>query len=192
MSYVTAGTENSADIRIYYEDHCSGQPVALIHGYPPNGHSWERQPRVLLQAGYQVITNDRRGFGQSSQPTVGYDYDHDTFAADLTALLEHLDLTGVVKDRYAYFQVFPDNFYNTDRLCRHLANRLPGRPAQDRRTGPDGARHRGPDPAVPGHRGRLPGLISDVKLVTAEGGTHNIAWTHPDEVNTALLEFLTR
>jgi non-heme chloroperoxidase len=61
MSYVTVGTQNSADIRIYYEDHGSGQPVVLIHGYPLNGHSWERQQRVLLQAGYRVITYDRRG-----------------------------------------------------------------------------------------------------------------------------------
>jgi alpha/beta hydrolase fold len=154
MSYVTVGTENSADIRIYCEDHGIGQPVAPIHGYPLNGHSWEWQQRVLLQAGYRVITYNRRGFGQSSQTTAGYDndYDYDTFAADLNALLEHLDLTGVVKDPYAYFQDFLDNFY-TDRLCRHLANQLPGRPVQDRRTGPGGARHRGPDPAVPGHRG---------------------------------------
>ena len=84
MSYVTVGTENSADIRIYYEDHGSGQPVVLIHGYPLNGHSWERQQRVLLQAGYRVH-HLRRGFPR--QPT-------------------------------------------TD-----TANRLPGRPAHDRRTG---------------------------------------------------------
>ena len=90
MATVTVGSENGADIDLYYEDHGSGQPVVLIHGYPLNGHSWEKQERVLLQAGYRVITYDRRGFGQSSQPTVGYDYD--TFAADLNALLEHLDL----------------------------------------------------------------------------------------------------
>jgi non-heme chloroperoxidase len=94
MSYVQVGTENGADINIYYEDHGQGQPVVLIHGYPLNGHSWERQHRVLLQAGYRVITYDRRGFGRSSQPTVGYDYD--TFAADLNALIEHLDLTDMV------------------------------------------------------------------------------------------------
>jgi non-heme chloroperoxidase len=94
MPYVTTGTENGADIGIYYEDHGSGPPVVLIHGYPLNGHSWERQERVLLQAGYRVIAYDRRGFGQSSQPTTGYDYD--TFAADLNALLRHLDLTDVV------------------------------------------------------------------------------------------------
>src|SRR5215470_17019416 len=94
MPYVTQGTENGAGVHIYYEDHGSGQPVVLIHGYPLNGHSWERQERVLLAAGYRVIAYDRRGFGLSSQPTVGYDYD--TFAADLHALLEHLALQDVV------------------------------------------------------------------------------------------------
>lgn len=79
MSKVTVGQENNADIDIYYEDHGTGQPVVLIHGYPLNGHSWEKQERVLLEAGYRVVTYDRRGFGQSSQPTVGYDYD--TFVA---------------------------------------------------------------------------------------------------------------
>ena len=94
MPAVKVGTENSADIEIYYEDHGAGQPVVLIHGYPLDGHSWERQERVLLEAGYRVITYDRRGFGQSSQPTIGYDYD--TFAADLNALLGHLELNDVV------------------------------------------------------------------------------------------------
>src|SRR5258705_9554031 len=97
MPRITVGTQNSAPIEIHYEDHGSGQPVVLIHGYPLNGASWEKQERVLLQAGYRVITYDRRGFGKSSQPTVGYDYD--TFAADLNALLEHLDLTDVVLGR---------------------------------------------------------------------------------------------
>src|SRR6476619_3839024 len=94
MSTITVGQQNSEDIEIYYEDHGTGQPVVLIHGYPLNGHSWEKQERVLLEAGYRVITYDRRGFGQSSQPTVGYDYD--TFAADLHALVSYLDLTGMV------------------------------------------------------------------------------------------------
>ncbi|MGW2779606.1 alpha/beta fold hydrolase, partial [Streptomyces olivaceoviridis] len=93
MSFVTVGRENSGSIELYYEDHGSGRPVVLIHGYPLNGHSWEKQERVLLKAGYRVITYDRRGFGRSSQPTVGYDYD--TFAADLRVLLEHLDLRDV-------------------------------------------------------------------------------------------------
>src|ERR1700692_5128870 len=94
MPYVTVGKENSAPIELYYEDHGSGQPVVLIHGYPLDGHSWEKQLPGLLQAGKRVITYDRRGFGQSSQPTSGYDYD--TFAADLNALLEHLDLHDAV------------------------------------------------------------------------------------------------
>jgi len=94
LPYVTVGSENDADIDVYYEDHGSGQPVVLIHGYPLNGHSWERQESVLLDAGYRVIAYDRRGWGQSSKPTVGHDYD--TFAADLNALLEHLDLNDIV------------------------------------------------------------------------------------------------
>src|SRR6201997_3165753 len=94
MPRLTVGTENSAPIEIHYEDHGSGDPVVLIHGYPLSGTSWERQERELLAQGHRVITYDRRGFGRSSQPTVGYDYD--TFAADLSALLEHLDLRDVV------------------------------------------------------------------------------------------------
>ena len=94
MPKVTVGRENSADIDIHYEDHGAGQPVVLIHGYPLSGRAWDKQVPVLLEAGYRVITYDRRGFGQSSQPATGYDYD--TFAADLTALLEHLDLRDAV------------------------------------------------------------------------------------------------
>src|SRR4051794_3546805 len=173
MPHVNVGAENDAPIEIHYEDHGSGRPVVLIHGYPLNGNSWERQERELLAHGYRVITYDRRGFGRSSQPTVGYDYD--TFAADLKALLDHLDLrditpagfsmgsgevvrslgtygsqrvrnaallgaippfllktddnpegvdgqvfedikAAIVRDRYAYFKDFFDNFYNVDKL----------------------------------------------------------------------------
>ena len=94
MPRVTVGRENSADIEIHYEDHGAGLPVVLIHGYPLSGRAWDKQVPVLLEAGHRVITYDRRGFGQSSQPTVGYDYD--TFAADLATLLEHLDLWDAV------------------------------------------------------------------------------------------------
>ncbi len=93
MPFVSVGSENGASIDIYYEDHGSGQPVVLIHGYPLNGRSWERQERDLLAAGYRVIAYDRRGFGNSSQPVTGYDYD--TFTADLNAVLEHLNLTDI-------------------------------------------------------------------------------------------------
>ncbi len=94
MGYITVGTENSAPIELYYEDQGSGQPVVLIHGYPLDGHSWERQTRELLAQGYRVITYDRRGFGGSSKVNAGYDYD--TFAADLNTVLETLDLRDVV------------------------------------------------------------------------------------------------
>jgi non-heme chloroperoxidase len=94
MPYVTVGKENSGTIDLYYEDHGAGTPVVLIHGYPLSGRAWDKQVPVLMQAGHRVITYDRRGFGKSSQPTTGYDYD--TFAADLKVLLDTLDLRDVV------------------------------------------------------------------------------------------------
>ena len=93
MARITVGTENSAPIEMFYEDHGSGRPVVLIHGWPLSGRSWEAQVPALVEAGYRVITIDRRGFGDSSQPTTGYDYD--TFAADLNVLLTELDLNDV-------------------------------------------------------------------------------------------------
>ena len=275
MAYVTVGTENGTDIQIYYEDHGSGRPVVLIHGYPLNGHSWERQERVLRAAGFRVITYDRRGFGRSSQPATGYDYD--TFTADLHALLEHLDVTGIVlggfsmgtgevtrylsrygsgrvaraamfgaippfllktadnpqgvdgqvfediksaivKDRYAYFKDFLDNFYNTDKLAPERISDQAWQASFNVAVGssaeatyvcvdswltdfrddlpkidvPTLVVHGTEDRILPyaATAQRLPGLIKDLKLVTVEGGPHNIGWTHPDEVNTALLEFL--
>lgn len=94
MAYITVGNENSTEIELYYEDHGTGQAVVLIHGYPLDGSSWEKQAAALLDAGYRVITYDRRGFGKSSQPTEGYDYH--TFAADLKTVLETLDLNDAV------------------------------------------------------------------------------------------------
>ena len=90
MPYITVGKENSGNINLYYEDHGSGKPVVLIHGYPLSGASWEKQSAVLLNAGHRVITYDRRGFGKSSQPTAGYNYD--TFAEDLHKLVTQLEL----------------------------------------------------------------------------------------------------
>lgn len=275
MAHVTVGTENGADIKIYYEDHGSGQPVVLIHGYPLNGHSWERQERALLAAGYRVITYDRRGFGRSSQPVSGYDYD--TFAGDLNALLEHLDVTGIVlggfsmgtgevtrylgrygsrrvaravmfgaippfllrtgdnpegvdrrvfediktaivKDRYAYIKDFLDDFYNTDKLAPERVSDQAWQASFNVAAGssayatyacvdtwltdfredlpridvPTLVVHGTEDRILPyaATARRLPGLINDLKLVSVEGGPHNIGWTHPDEVNTALLNFL--
>ncbi len=93
MAKLSVGAENTAEIELYYEDHGSGRPVVLIHGWPLSGRSWEPQVGPLVDAGFRVVTYDRRGFGWSSQPWAGYDYD--TFAADLKALLEHLDLRDV-------------------------------------------------------------------------------------------------
>ena len=90
MAFLQVGSENSAPIELYYEDHGSGSPVVLIHGWPLSGRSWENQVPALVDAGYRVVTYDRRGFGSSSQPWDGYDYN--TFAADLDALMGHLDL----------------------------------------------------------------------------------------------------
>src|ERR1700749_2565961 len=90
MPYVRVGKENSAKIELYYEDHGSGQPVVLIHGYPLSSASWEKQTAVLLADGHRVIAYDRRGFGKSSQPTTGYNYD--TFAEDLHKLVTQLQL----------------------------------------------------------------------------------------------------
>ncbi|MEV4479443.1 alpha/beta fold hydrolase [Micromonospora coxensis] len=94
MPFITVGAENSAPIDLYYEDHGSGQPVVLIHGFPFNGATWEKQTGPLLAAGYRVITYDRRGFGASSQPAAGYDYD--TFAADLDMIMTELDLRNAI------------------------------------------------------------------------------------------------
>jgi pimeloyl-ACP methyl ester carboxylesterase len=93
MAFLHVGSENSAPIELYYEDHGSGSPVVLIHGWPLSSRSWENQVPALVDAGYRVVTYDRRGFGSSSQPWDGYDYD--TFAADLDALIGHLDLRDV-------------------------------------------------------------------------------------------------
>jgi non-heme chloroperoxidase len=277
MPRINVGTENSAPIEIHYEDHGSGQPVVLIHGYPLNGASWEKQERVLLQAGYRVITYDRRGFGKSSQPTVGYDYD--TFAADLNALLDHLNLTDVVlvgfsmgtgevtrylstygsarvakavlmgaippfllktsdnpegidgavfddiktavlSDRPAFFKSFLDNFSNVDVLG---GTRISEQAWQNSFIVAVGASpfaahacvdtwqtdfrddlpkidvptlliHGDADRILPyaATAARLPGLIKDLEFVTVEGGPHNFAWTHPDEVNDALLAFIAK
>lgn len=94
MARITVGTENSVDVELFYTDMGSGQPVVLIHGYPLNGESWDRQQSALLDAGYRVIAYDRRGFGESTKTAAGYDVD--TFTADLHALMEDLDLTDAV------------------------------------------------------------------------------------------------
>jgi non-heme chloroperoxidase len=275
MPRCEVGTQNGAPIEIHYEDHGSGQPVILIHGYPLSASSWERQERELLAAGYRVISYDRRGFGRSSQPTVGYDYD--TFAADLGVLLEYLQLrdvilvgfsmgsgevtrylgrygsarvrkaallgaippflvkrddnpegvdqqvfeglkAAIVKDRYAALKTFLDDFYNVDKLAPDRVSEQAWQASfnvaaaasayatyasvdswltdfrDDLRTidVPVLVVHGTEDRILPiaATSDRLPGLIAGLRLVRIEGGPHNIGWTHPDEVNKALLEFL--
>jgi non-heme chloroperoxidase len=241
-----------------------------------DGNSWERQEPELLARGFRVISYDRRGFGRSSQPTVGYDYD--TFAADLNAVIEHLDLrdlmlvgfsmgTGevtrylgrygsarvrkaallgaippfllktrdnpegvdgqvfegikasLVADRYAYFKTFFDNFYNTDTFGGSRISEQAWQASFNVAAGaspyasyvcvdtwltdfrddlpkidvPVLVVHGTADRILPyeSTAARLPGLVKGLKLVTVEGGPHNIAWTHPEQVNPALLDFLT-
>src|SRR4029079_15551463 len=110
MPFVTVGRKNSAAIRIHYEDHGSGSPVVMVHGYAQSGRSWEKQEAALLAAGHRVITYDRRGSGASSRPSIGYDFD--TLAGDLDVLLSRLDLRGVVLAGFAM---------GTGEVARYLA-----------------------------------------------------------------------
>jgi non-heme chloroperoxidase len=119
MPYVTVGHENSSSIEIYYEDHGQGRPVVLIHGFPLSGASWEKQLPMLLESGHRVITYDRRGFGRSSQPIIGYDYD--SFAHDLNVIMETLDLIDTVLVGFSM---------GTGEVTRYLANYGSGRVRQ--------------------------------------------------------------
>jgi non-heme chloroperoxidase len=277
MAYITVDKQNSTNIDLYYEVLGSGPPVVLIHGYPLNGHSWERQTRALLDGGYRVIAYDRRGWGQSSQPTTGHDYD--TYAADLKELLEQLELTDIVlcgfsmgtgevaryigkygservekavmlgaippfvlktddnpegvdgsvfegiketvlKDRYAWFKQFFDDFYNVDKLAPErisdqawqasfnvacmgsayssyacvdtwLTDFRDDLPKIDV---PTLVLHGTEDRILPyeATAARLPELIDEVRVVPVEGGPHNIGWTHPEVVNPLLLALVEK
>ncbi|HSY13131.1 MAG TPA: alpha/beta hydrolase [Verrucomicrobiae bacterium] len=275
MPYVTVGKENSADIELYYEDHGSGKPIILIHGYPLSGASWEKQVPVLLKAGYRVITYDRRGFGKSSQPTTGYNYN--TFAEDLSKVIAHLQLKdftivgfsmgggevarylgkfgtkgvskaiiisgvppfllktadnpegvdqgvfdgiqkAVAADRYAFFTEFYKNFYNIDLLLGKRVSEETVRsswntaatssatasyecvPSWHEDFRQDLAKIDIPTLVIHGDADRiLPitaagertgKLIKGARMVVVKGGPHCITWTHADEVNAALMDFL--
>jgi non-heme chloroperoxidase len=112
MPYIKVDKENSAHVKLYYEDHGSGQPVVLIHGFPMDGSAWEKQKLALLQAGYRTITFDRRGFGRSDQPAIGYNFD--TFARDLAKVIDELDLRDVVLMGHSM---------GTGEIVRYLATR---------------------------------------------------------------------
>ena len=275
MPYVKVGEENSGAIELYYEDHGSGRPVVMIHGYPLSGRAWDKQLPMLLEAGNRVITYDRRGFGKSSQPATGYDYD--TFAADLNMLLETLDLrevtlvghsmgTGEVtrylgrygsarvargvlvspippfllqtpdnpdglpaslfdgfiqaarQDMPAWMKGFLDNFYNIDKLRGTLVSDQAYQaswnvassasaiaavaciPTWETDFRADLPKIDVPMLVIQGDADqvlpypktgeRLPGLISNLQLVVIDGGPHAIAWTHADQVNSALQKFM--
>ncbi len=175
MPYVDVGKENSGNIDLYYEDHGAGKPVVLIHGYPLNGASWERQIPVLLDAGYRVITYDRRGFGQSSKPTTGYNYD--TFAEDLHKLVlrwhPESHRRGPVRVLHRILQKLlqhrPTARHTSQRtsgsgklerssrlipsshsgLRTHLVRRLPKRPSSHQRTYPSNSWRCRPDCSIP-------------------------------------------
>jgi len=275
MATITVGTENSTDIELYYEDHGAGQPVVLIHGYPLDGHSWEQQTAALLDAGYRVVTYDRRGFGRSSKVTTGYDYD--TFAADLDALLRALDLRDVVlvgfsmgtgevarylgtygservakaaflgslepyllrtddnptglpqdafdgivsaarADRYAWFDQFFADFFNTDETLGSRLSEAALRGAWQVAAGsapvaayavvptwhtdfradvakvdvPALILHGTADRILPIDATARPfhALLPQATYVEVEGAPHGLLWTHAEEVTTALLDFL--
>jgi non-heme chloroperoxidase len=277
MSYIDVGKENSTSIHLYYEDHGSGQPIVLIHGYPLSSASWEKQVPVLLDAGYRVIAYDRRGFGKSSQPTSGYNYD--SFAEDLHHVVRHLKLRdfvlvgfsmgggevaryigkygskdvskavimggvppfllktadnpegvdgavfeGIQKavraDRYAFFTEFFKNFYNTDvYLGKRVSEQavtaswntaaiasahasLACVPTWYEDFRQDVAKidvpaliiHGDADRIVPFSSAgeRTSKLIAGAELVVIKDGPHNVAWTHAEEVNGALLAFLAK
>jgi non-heme chloroperoxidase len=275
MPYIKVGEENTSSIDVFYEDHGSGPPAVLIHGYPLSGRAWDKQVPELLEEGRRVITYDRRGFGKSSQPTTGYDYD--TFADDLRTILETLDLrdvtlvghsmgTGEVtrylgrygservtrgvlvspippfllqtadnpeglpaslfdgftdsarQDTPAWMKGFLDNFYNIDVLRGTLVSdqayqsswnlaatasataavaciatwETDFRPDLPRIDVPMLVIHGDDDRVLPFPKTgeRLSGLINDLQTEMISGGPHAIAWTHADQVTSALVKFM--
>ena len=275
MPFASVGKENSGSIDLYYEDHGTGKPVVLIHGYPLSGASWEKQVPELLAAGFRVITYDRRGFGNSSKPTTGYNYD--TFSDDLHKLVSHLKLRdfslvgfsmgggeiaryfgkhgskgikkavfigavppfllktqdnpegvgqdvfdgiqkAIATDRYAFFTEFFKNFFNTDTLmgkriseetvqaCWNLAATSSAKASYDcvstwhEDFRKDLTRIDVPTLVIHGDADRIVPLsvsaektaksVKGAKLVVISGGPHCITWTHADEVNSALVNFL--
>ncbi|MFG2165834.1 alpha/beta fold hydrolase [Micromonospora chersina] len=275
MPFVTVGTENSAPIDLYYEDHGSGQPIVLIHGFPFNGATWEKMSGPLLAAGYRVITYDRRGFGNSAQPAFGYDYN--TFAADLDVLMTELDLrnailvghsmgTGevtrylgaygsdrvdravlmaplapfllktadnpegvdkslfdgfqkaIIQDRFAYLTQFCDAFFNySENKGRWVSEEAYRAHWQIGAQASAKGTYDSVDAWLTDFRGDLPNItipvliiqgdkdnvlpypvtgqrlqhmLPNCQMITLKGAPHGTPWTHPTEVNQAIMEFI--
>src|SRR6266550_3784360 len=206
MPYVTVGKENSSKIDLYYEDHGSGQPVVLIHGYPLSGASWEKQVPALLNAGHRVITYDRRGFGKSSQPTTGYNYD--TFAEDLRKLITHLELREVALVGFSMGGGEVARYlgtYGSKGVSKAVI--ISGVPpfllkTADNPEGVDASVFEGIQKAVAADRYvffteffknfyNTDLLLSKgARQLVVKGGPHCITWTHADEVNSELVNFL--
>src|SRR5438046_1942029 len=179
MSTISVGKENSTSIDLYYEDYGSGSPVVLIHGWPLSGASWEKQTGALLAAGHRVITYDRRGFGRSSKPATGYDYN--TFAADLDKLLKKLDLKKVALVGFSI---------GTGACCDGSIEDF--RKDTPKKTVPTLILHGVADSILPpdATARRQAKMIKKVKFVELPGGPHGVLWTHADRVNTDLVSFL--
>lgn len=275
MAYVRVGMENKYPLELHFTDRGAGEPVILIHGYPFSGAAWECQERALIDAGYRCITYDRRGFGESSKPSIGYDYN--TFAQDLDTIIRELDLknvtlighsmgtgeiaryisrygsenivraimvspippfllktndnqTGVdqkvfdgykeniLKDRYAFMTTFLKNFYGNGMMTSDgVSNEKlqadfnlgvsSGAAAflkcvdtwiEDFRD--DVTKIDIPLLIIHGDADKILPIDSTARvlvktvgeLVEITGGSHGISWTHAEEVNRAILDFLGR
>jgi len=177
--YITVGKENGANIELYYEDHGSGRPVVLIHGYPLSGAAWEKQVPALLNAGYRVITYDRRGFGKSSQPTDGYNTDlflGKRVSEEVVRASWNIAAGASATASVACVPTWIEDF----------------RPDVARIDVPTLIIHGDEDRVVPlaASGQRTAKLIKGARLLVIKGGPHCITWTHADEVNAGLLDFM--
>ena len=180
MSYIKVGQENSQPIELYYEDHGLGSPVVLIHGWPLNGDAWEKQTAALIAAGHRVITYDRRGFGRSSKPGIGYNYD--TFAADLEALAARTE-SGSASKSWMPIGQSPLALRPSAPFLRRFLSR---------NDVPTMIIHGDDDRILPADvtARRQARMLKDVKYMEIKGASHGLTWTRAEEINAQLVPFL--